>query len=61
MIMLVLIWMLLDYSVLIFYSVAFSKVVNEKMANLVSRTSGTILFLLAIYAVYTTLYSILKT
>lgn len=55
------IWMILDYSILLFYSATFSKLTNEKMANLVSRTSGAVLFLLATYAIYSTLSNISNT
>lgn len=58
---LIIIWMILDYSILLFYSATFSKLTNEKMANLVSRTSGAVLFLLATYAIYSTLSNISNT
>lgn len=46
------IWILLDYSILLLYSLFFSKMINESIANKISQLSGFILFLLGCYAIY---------
>ena len=57
---LVAVWMVLDYAILMVYSVFFSKIVNEKMANAISKVSGSLLLLLAVYAIYTVGNDLLK-
>lgn len=49
---LVLVWVFLDYSILSAYSFIFSKINNNKTVNLISKSSGLILMLVALYAIY---------
>ena len=59
MILLTAIWIVLDYLILSLYSVMFSKIVNEKKANLINKTSGYMLLGIAIYALYASMNSII--
>lgn len=59
MLILVVIWIILDYSILSIYSFIFSKINNNKTVNVISKTSGLILLVLAFYAIYRMLNSIL--
>lgn len=54
MLVLTLVWILLDYSILSIYSFVFSKVSSNKIANVISRFSGTILLLIGIYVLWET-------
>ncbi len=51
MLLLVLIWIALDYLILSSYSFVFSKISNNKVANIINKLSGSILLLVAIYAI----------
>ena len=52
MLVLVLIWIALDYLILSGYALVFSRYLNNKIANIVSRASGALLFLVALYSLY---------
>jgi len=52
MLVLVLIWVVLDYLILSGYALVFSRYINNTVANIVSRTSGVLLLLVALYSVY---------
>lgn len=49
---LVIIWIILDYSILSTYSFVFSKISNNKIVNIINKLSGMILLLVALYAIY---------
>ncbi len=51
MLLLVLIWIALDYIILSCYSFVFSKISNNRVANIINKLSGSILLLVAIYAI----------
>ncbi len=51
MLLLVLIWIVLDYMILSCYSFVFSKISNNRVANIINKLSGSILLLVAIYAI----------
>ena len=53
MLVLVLVWIALDYLILSGYALVFSRYINNTVANIVSRASGGLLFLVALYSVYT--------
>lgn len=55
---LIVIWILLDYLILSAYSLLFSKITSNKLVNSISKLSGTILLLVAIYAIWHTLSEI---
>ena len=55
------VWIILDYSILSLYSAFFSKIINIKIATIISKLSGFILFFLAIYMVYSTIIILSKT
>lgn len=44
------IWVLLDYGILSIYAVLFSKITNQKMANIINKLSGFVLACVAVYA-----------
>lgn len=50
MLMLVLVWVALDYTILSVYALAFSRLGKKKISNVISRLSGVVLLLLAVYA-----------
>lgn len=50
MFLLLAVWVLLDYSILSIYALMFSKVKNNKLANIINKLSGLILACVAIYA-----------
>lgn len=52
MLILTLVWIFLDYSILSIYSLIFSKISNNSMANIISKTSGFILLIIAIYILW---------
>lgn len=52
MITLTLVWIVLDYSILSIYAFTFSKVSNNRTANITSKLSGIILLLITIYVFY---------
>lgn len=52
MFILVIIWIILDYSILSTYSFVFSKISNNKIVNIINKLSGMILLLVALYAIY---------
>ena len=52
MLVLVLIWIALDYLILSGYALVFSRYINNTIANIVSRASGVLLLLVALYSVY---------
>lgn len=54
-IVLTVIWVILDYSILILYANIFSKVMNNKIANTISMSSGVLLLALALYGLYRTI------
>ena len=54
MLILTLVWIALDYSILSIYSFIFSKVSNNKIANIISKFSGLILLFIAIYILWET-------
>ncbi|MFW2177582.1 MULTISPECIES: LysE family translocator [unclassified Moraxella] len=47
---LVSIWVVLDYGILSVYSLLFSKVTNNKIANVINKLSGAVLACVAVYA-----------
>lgn len=53
MLVLVMVWVALDYSILSCYSFIFSKINNNRTVNVISKASGSILLLVALYAIYT--------
>ncbi|OBX84667.1 LysE family translocator [Faucicola atlantae] len=52
MFILVMIWIILDYSILSTYSFIFSKINNNKTVNIINKSSGIILLVVALYAIY---------
>ncbi|NEN75027.1 LysE family translocator [Pelistega sp. NLN82] len=52
MMILVAVWIVMDYAILLGYSFFFSKINNERMVNIISKSSGIILLLVALYAIY---------
>lgn len=52
MLVLVLIWVVLDYLILSGYALVFSRYLNNTVANVVSRLSGALLLCVALYSVY---------
>lgn len=52
-------WIVLDYAILSGYSLVFSKITNNRVVNIISKLSGLILLLVAVYAIYHTLIDIL--
>lgn len=52
MLVLVMVWVALDYSILSCYSFIFSKINNNRTVNMISKASGSILLLVALYAIY---------
>ncbi|OOR88520.1 hypothetical protein B0181_08195 [Moraxella caviae] len=59
MLILVVIWVILDYGILSLYSYAFSKMTNAKLVNAASKLSGVILLLVAVYGVYKTVLELM--
>jgi threonine/homoserine/homoserine lactone efflux protein len=55
---LIVIWTIMDYSILSGYSFLFSKISNDRAVNVISKLSGIILLLVAIYAIYKMGYTI---
>lgn len=51
---LTLIWIVLDYSILSIYAFTFSKVSNNRTANIISKLSGIILLIITMYVFYET-------
>lgn len=51
---LTLIWIILDYSILSIYAFTFSKVSNNRTANIISKLSGIILLIITMYVFYET-------
>lgn len=56
--LLVLIWIILDYSILTVYSFVFAKINNNKIANMINKFAGLLLLLVAIFAIYKTVTSL---
>jgi len=52
MLVLVLVWIVLDYLILSGYALVFSRYLNNKIANIVSRASGALLLLVALYSLH---------
>ena len=52
MLILVIVWIILDYLILSVYSLFFSKIMNAKLAKYISLSSGLILLGLALYILY---------
>ena len=51
MLILVMIWMMFDYSILSIYSFIFSKINHNQTANMINKSSGVMLLLVSIYAI----------
>lgn len=60
MLILAVIWVILDYSILSTYSLIFSRITNGKLVNIISKLSGTILLLAAVYGVYRSIVELLN-
>lgn len=50
--------MILDYSILTLYSSLFSRVKNDKAIHTISKSSGLVLILVALYAIYKTSHTL---
>lgn len=50
MLLLIAIWMVMDYGILTIYALLFSKIKNPKIANLINKLSGIVLAAVALYA-----------
>ncbi|MDO5654145.1 MAG: hypothetical protein Q4G39_08590 [Brachymonas sp.] len=46
------VWMVMDYSILTAYAVAFSRFITPRLAALINKLSAVVLMLLAVYAFY---------
>lgn len=59
-VILTVVWIIMDYTLLSGYAFLFSKISHDRTVNIISKLSGTILLLVAVYALYKmgcTLYS----
>lgn len=50
--------MILDYSILTLYSSLFSRVKNDKAIHTISKSSGLVLILVALYTIYKTSHTL---
>lgn len=52
MVLLLLVWVLLDYALLSLYALLFSKITHTKTIHLIGKISGSVLLLIALYAIW---------